>query len=174
MISLRFLIGAALLLALTAAAWNRSAVFNDRAGLWADAVRRSPNKARTHDNLGYELKRSGRIDEALREFERAVQLDPGDPLALNNLATIYCSSGRREECGRLLEKAVAAKPDYLDARYNLAMYYFDEGFLDEAEQQSEAVIRMRPLSMEAAFAREILVQVQHQKLKHPQKKHRGA
>ncbi len=170
--SLRFLVVAALLIVFSTATWKRSIVYDDRVELWADAVRSSPNKARTHDNLGYELKKNGRIAEALREFERAVQLDPDDPLALSNLATIYCSSGRRDECGRLLEKAVAVKPDYLDARYNLLMYYFDEGFLDEAAQHA-AILEIRPASLEGAYAREILVQIQKQKLKHPHKKHRG-
>ncbi len=163
---IRVLIYILLLLVLGVTSWMRSSVYQDQITLWKDAVLKSPNKARVHDNLGVVLKRHGHISEAMKEFERAVQLDPNDPLALNNLATIYCSIGRRQECGAFLRKAVNIKPDYLDARYNLILYYFDEGLFDEAQKECNAVIGIAPpASPEYAFSQQMITYIQNERAK---------
>ncbi len=163
MSQIRFLVAVLLVLILGSASWMRSSIYQGPVALWKDAALKSPNKARVHDNLGVLLKRSGRMPEAMRELERAIELDPNDPLALNNLATIYCSIGRRRECGALLQKATSIMPDYLDARYNLAIYYYDEGLLDESLKEYNAVIRIDPACEESAFARLMLVYIQNEK-----------
>jgi protein O-mannosyl-transferase len=163
MSQIRLFISVLILVVLGSASWMRSSVYKDTVALWKDTSLKSPNKGRVHDNLGVVLKQHGRILEAMKEFERAVELDPNDPLALNNLATIYCSIGRRQECGALLQKATSIMPDYLDARYNLAIYYYDEGFLDKSLQECYAVIRIAPMSRESAFVQQMIIYIQDEK-----------
>jgi len=168
----RFLLYVLILVVLGSASWMRSSVYEDTVALWTDSARKSPDKGRVHDNLGVVLKQHGRVTEALQEFERAVELEPNDPLALNNLATIYCRIGRRQECGALLKKATSIMPDYLDARYNLAIYDYDEGYLVESLQEYYAVIRIAPKSQEAAFAQQMILYIQNEKAKGAQKQRR--
>jgi Flp pilus assembly protein TadD len=165
MLRIQLLISVVLLAVLSAASWKRNTIYADAVTLWRDAALKSPNKARTHNNLGLMLKERDRLPEAMREFERAVELQPVNAFALNNLATIYCGIGRREECGALLRKAVSLKPDYLEAHYNLAMYYYEKGLFSEALREYEAIVQIDPSSNEAAFARPMIADLQNQKAK---------
>ncbi|MDD2744805.1 MAG: tetratricopeptide repeat protein, partial [Rhodocyclaceae bacterium] len=45
----------------------------------------SPNKARVHNNLGYAWLLAGNKEEARREFERALQIDPQHVESAGNL-----------------------------------------------------------------------------------------
>jgi Flp pilus assembly protein TadD len=104
---LRILVLASLAAILCVASIVRSSVYHDEISLYSDEVAKSPNKARPHNNLGDALKKAGRYEEAGPYFERALELQPVYPDALNNLATIYGSSGRREEALQLLAQALA-------------------------------------------------------------------
>jgi Flp pilus assembly protein TadD len=51
----------------------------------------------TRNNLGGVLQVQGRIDEAEREYQRAVRLNPGLGQALANLGELYARQGRYED-----------------------------------------------------------------------------
>jgi len=75
----------ALLLALTSLTLLRNQVYVDEVALWEDTARKSPHKARAHNNLGHAYKLAGRNEEARREFTLALRLDPGHIKARYNL-----------------------------------------------------------------------------------------
>lgn len=68
---------------------QRNDLYRDRLFLWSDAVRKSPNKARPHNNLGYALALHGDWDRAIEEFRTAARLDPDFILAQKNLRDAY-------------------------------------------------------------------------------------
>jgi protein O-mannosyl-transferase len=69
--------------------YQRNRLYQDRLLLWTDAVRKSPNKARPHNNLGYAYSLHGDWDRAIEEFRTAAQLDPDYVLAQQNLRDAY-------------------------------------------------------------------------------------
>lgn len=69
--------------------YQRNQLYQDRLLLWADAVRKSPNKARPHNNLGYAYSLHGDWDRAIDEFRTAARLDPDFLLAQQNLRDAY-------------------------------------------------------------------------------------
>ena len=74
------------LLALFAAASvARQLDYRDEITLWESSVRAAPWNARAHNNLGYAYYLAGRRDEARREIETALLLDPGHKKARANL-----------------------------------------------------------------------------------------
>jgi len=84
------LVGAAAVLALLAfATLRRNALYVDPVALWSDAVRKAPEKARPHANLGWSLYVAGQTDEAIAEYRIALRLDPGDGLTRENLARAW-------------------------------------------------------------------------------------
>jgi len=71
--------------------YQRNALYQDELLLWADTVRKSPEKARPHNNLGYAYATRGEWERALEEFRIAVKLDPDYGLARDNLRNAYLS-----------------------------------------------------------------------------------
>ncbi len=156
----RYLIQATLIIVLCTVCWQRAGVYKNMLLLWQDTVTKSPNKSRVRNNYGYALKDAGDIDEAARQFELAIQLEPTFAEALNNLATIYSSRGQKMEALSLLKKSAAAKPGLIDTRYNLALLYYQLGLKDEALQECAFIIQRWPLRNEAVFARNMLLMIQ--------------
>ncbi|MFH2140206.1 MAG: tetratricopeptide repeat protein [Pseudomonadota bacterium] len=75
----------ALLLATALLTAQRNLDYRSEITLWQATAQQSPNKARVHNNLGYAWLLAGNNDEARREFQRALQLDPQHAEAAGNL-----------------------------------------------------------------------------------------
>jgi hypothetical protein len=69
-------VAAGLLVACIALTVSRNQVYRSEIALWEDTVAKSPDKARTHNNLGYAYLLAQRKEEARRELTVALQLDP--------------------------------------------------------------------------------------------------
>jgi tetratricopeptide (TPR) repeat protein len=69
--------------------YQRNLLYQDRLLLWSDAVAKSPNKARPHNNLGYAYALRDDWDRAIEEFRTAARLDPDFILAQQNLRDAY-------------------------------------------------------------------------------------
>lgn len=78
-----------LILVLCLLTYQRNQLYQDRLLLWSDAVLKSPNKARPHNNLGYAYALHGDWDRAIEEFRTAARLDPDYILAQQNLRDAY-------------------------------------------------------------------------------------
>jgi tetratricopeptide (TPR) repeat protein len=95
--------------------------------------------------LGSAYERSGRHDEAVTEFRRALTEDPDYAPALNYLGYLFAE--RREhldEARQLTERAVALDPDngaYVDS---LGWVYFQLGRKPEARALLERAVRLDP------------------------------
>jgi tetratricopeptide (TPR) repeat protein len=74
-----------LLLALASLTVLRNQVYASEISLWEDTAKKSPHKARVHNNLGYAYQLALRKEEARREFNIALQLDPNLYKARYNL-----------------------------------------------------------------------------------------
>ena len=79
----------AMILVLCLFTYQRNQLYQDRLLLWSDAVLKSPNKARPHNNLGYAYALHGDWDRAIEEFRTAARLDPDYILAQHNLRNAY-------------------------------------------------------------------------------------
>lgn len=69
--------------------YQRNLLYQDRLLLWSDAVAKSPNKARPHNNLGYAYALRDDWDRAIEEFRTAARLDPDFIIAQQNLRDAY-------------------------------------------------------------------------------------
>jgi len=99
---------------------------------------------------------AGNTQAALKEFERAVALDPGFALAYAALAeaqwAMYVSTNDRSWAQRAVDATTTAlrlEPDRPGVRYTAALTLFRGGRYDEARQEAERAVALQPTSEEA-------------------------
>lgn len=71
-------------------------------------------------------------EKALAEYQKAVDLDPGDFDTLVSLSRLQRATGDREAARATLEKALALQPEANEALISLAGLYLEEGEPEEA------------------------------------------
>jgi tetratricopeptide (TPR) repeat protein len=106
-----------------------------------------PDSFKAHYNLGVTYGNQGRIDEAVTEYESALEIGPNHPeasLAHNNLGAIALDRGRIDEAMDHFERAVDQAPRHLESRYNLALIYLEKQRLEEAVEMLEAAVLVDP------------------------------
>jgi tetratricopeptide (TPR) repeat protein len=74
--SIQLTAAALLLLALASLTVLRNRAYANEISLWEDTAKKSPHKARVHNNLGFAYRLAQRKVEARKEFTIALQLDP--------------------------------------------------------------------------------------------------
>ena len=76
--------------------------------------------AEVHYNLGNALFHAGRAQEAIEQYERALQLRSDDVKAQNNLGFALAQTGKLPEAIAQYEQALRIKPDDAETQNNLA------------------------------------------------------
>lgn len=77
-----------ILVVLTGFTIARNEVFSNQISLWEDTVKKSPKKARVHNNLGFSYALEGHFDKARSHYLQALRLKPNYTLAFRNLTTL--------------------------------------------------------------------------------------
>lgn len=85
-----------------------------------------------HNNLGRIHLRNGELDDASREFQGALALDPNNAEALLNMGAIHQAQGRSDLAQHFAERALQADPNSIGALAQLAEAQRELGRLDEA------------------------------------------
>jgi len=95
-------------------------------------------------NLGYVLEQVGRTEEAERQYERALALNPGLASAQTNLGTALAARGRFAEAAAHLAEAVRLEPGDAAARNNLGALLLQQRQLDAAAVQFRLALELNP------------------------------
>lgn len=96
--------------------------------------------AEAYNYLGAVLLESGRVDEAQAELDRALELRPNYPDALNNLGNVCAARQHYEEAAAYYRRAIAALSGFLLARFNYALTLEHLGQIDAAVTEYETVV----------------------------------
>jgi eukaryotic-like serine/threonine-protein kinase len=110
----------------------------------ARALELNSGLAQAHVLLGLIQTGSGRYDDGVKEFQRALQLDPINASALRGLARSYEQQGRREEAEAAYQKAVQLRPRDWAGYRELGVFYHRLGRLPDAERCFLRVIELAP------------------------------
>lgn len=110
----------------------------------------APDSFRANNNLGKLYHASGRTDEAIVLFKKAIEINPRDADSYNNLAAVSYEPGKNEqEIIRLFKKAVNHNPTHAKAYYNLGKLYGDIGDYEQAVPSLKKAIQLNPNYVEA-------------------------
>ena len=75
-------------------------------------------------------------------YQRAIQIDPQNPIYRLNLGGVHFSLGQYEQALRLFEQAVALKPDWANAHYNLAWAAYNTKDYQRAVLEMQNVLNL--------------------------------
>jgi len=144
---------AALLCAMVAVsafwAYERNAVYSDRITFWQDCVKKSPHKARPHNNLGVALADEGYHDEAIKEYLAALQIDPHYSDPIGNIGLSLAAQGKIEESIAQFFKALEIKPKDYQTLNNLGASLIVQGRHEEAIHYLSEALQLNPYYAEA-------------------------
>jgi tetratricopeptide (TPR) repeat protein len=101
-------------------------------------------RAHTWNDIGVELRRSGRTQEALALFEQSIARDASFYRAYLNKGEILRTEGQVEAAIHFVREAVALQPDSSVARQYLAAALKDAGRLPEALSEIRRAIEIDP------------------------------
>ena len=87
---------------------------------------------------------TGRVDQAVRANQVAVELSPQDAEAHNNLGTALNELQRLEQAEASHRQAISLKPDYDAAHNNLGLVLKELGRIDEAQACFESALKLNP------------------------------
>jgi tetratricopeptide (TPR) repeat protein len=113
---------------------------------FAKAAELAPTLPETHWNLGVNLASHRDYAGAMKEYDRALALDPKYPGALLGKANVYRAMGKRDEAKAEYRKAIDAFGQYASAHRNLGDLLEEEGDLDGAIKEYAAAVTSEPLS----------------------------
>jgi tetratricopeptide (TPR) repeat protein len=115
------------------------------------AIELDPNFPRTHFRLGFVYLTRGLHEQAIAEFQKAVQLSDGNPYYQASLANAYAVSGRTAEARELLKTLEARSAHQYVPAYGIALIYAGLNDKDHALQWLEKALADHSSSM--AFAK---------------------
>lgn len=150
----RFLVVAGVVLALVlgVATFRRNLVWRSDLSLWADAVEKSPAKARPQANYGSAAIAAGRVQEGIPHLRRAIQLDASLTYARAQLGAALLAAGRPAEAEPELREVLRQEPRDPEALFNLAVALSQAGRRAEARPFFERFLEVAPPDYAAARA----------------------
>jgi tetratricopeptide (TPR) repeat protein len=98
----------------------------------------------THFNLALLLARTNRLDDAVSEYQKALDRDPMHSDARTNLAAALARQGKLDRAARELTFLLGHDPENAGARTNLGLVLLQEGRPHEAKSQLEEALRLDP------------------------------
>ena len=119
---------------------------------WADAAlyncRQAQNidnrLARVHVILGMVYAGLSRPEQAVKELNGALAIEPGNADAYRELGRAYEKLGKTDQAEATFRKAIQLQPDSWNCHWNLAGFFYRRARYEESAQQFLEIIRLYP------------------------------
>ena len=111
-------------------------------GAFEKALKQDPNNFDANLRIGFLLRNDKKYDEALRYFQHALEIRPGDPGVRYQIASIELSQGQIEKAQADLESLVKDFPNFTEAHVSLATVYYREKRKEEGDRERAIVDRL--------------------------------
>ncbi len=113
--------------------------------LYKDSLEKHPT-AEAHTFLGWTYHFQGKIDEAIAECKRAIEVDPDFGNPYNDIGSYLIELKRYDEAIPWLERALEA-PRYEPRHYpyfNLGRAYYSKGMINRAREYFQKALSIEP------------------------------
>lgn len=136
---------ALLLLVLTI---NGNMVWKDEYSLWHDTLKKVPENANAHKQIGLLYLEKNRFEDAKKHFMYALKFAPNNPVfkgsVHGNLGAVYMKSSQYIKAHEEFQAAVKLDPENYEAHTNLGVLYARDFEYDKALIELEAALKLKP------------------------------
>jgi tetratricopeptide (TPR) repeat protein len=140
-------VAALVLVVLGGLAWQRSTVFADVFRLWQDNIDKYPMHFLPYHNLGRAQDDKGYYDDALKNYQKSLQLNDRFDRVYTNIGTLLAKRGDILEAAHYFDQGVRLYPKSVTARGNLGAMLFKMGRLEEGLYQLQIAEKDDPNSL---------------------------
>ena len=106
--------------------------WRDNLTLYGHALAVIKNNYPMYYNYGYELEKTGRVEDAILSYKKAVRIAPDHFNAHSNLGALLCKQGKFSEALKHFQRAVQIKPNLAKTYNNLGALFARQRKFDEA------------------------------------------
>ncbi len=92
--------------------------------------------------------RENRLDEAIKQYEEALEINPDNSNAYNGWGYILLMKGQEEDADLKFSKALELNPNHERAHFNLMKLKFAQGAHQETLEQIDKLVSLEPQSAE--------------------------
>lgn len=137
-------IAVAVAVALAWCAYHQTRHWRNSESISLRALAVTENNDLVHNNLGSVWQKSGRIDDAIREYQAALKITPESPLARNNLGSAFFEQGKVAEAIQEFRRVLSYHPQSFTGHFNLASALLKSGRVTEAIGEYEKALAIQP------------------------------
>lgn len=120
-------------------------VWKDSLTLWSRGIAIYPDSAPiAYTNRGIALGQAGKVEDAIRDLSRAIEIKPNMTEAYYNRALGYSFEGRNTDAIRDLTEAIRLAPAYIDAYHNRGVAYANLADYESAIEDFKKVTELNP------------------------------
>ena len=112
---------------------------------------RGPRSVYAHNSLAIQLAQMGRLDEALRVYQTALDLDPFARGVRNNIASVYLSRSQADMALAFLEEEKKQSPHLPLVHFNTGQATLLRGDVLRASREFIEELRLNPSEARAAY-----------------------
>ncbi len=135
-----------ILASFSAAAILRNPVWENRLTLWKHVAERSPEKVRGHYNLGNAFTAFNMYEDAIREYQIAIDINPyffhGN--VHGAIGIVYVKKGLLDKAFDEFQTALKINPHSARPHYGLGIIYEQKGNLNEAVSEYNIATAIEP------------------------------
>jgi tetratricopeptide (TPR) repeat protein len=139
------------ILALMVCAWKQTTYWKSNETLWPHTLACTTGNYMANLNLGADLLKEGRVDEAIAFCQKALEIKPDLVRAHNNLGNALSQKGRVDEAIAHYQEALEINPDNVEIHINLGNALVQKGGVDEAIAQYQEALEIKPDSAESHY-----------------------
>jgi tetratricopeptide (TPR) repeat protein len=125
-------------------AWLQTSYWRNSETLWTHTLDVTRNNDVAENNLGIVLLQQGRVDEAIRRFERAIEIRPENAPAHDNLAKSFLRKGQPADAMVEYRKLLEIQPENVETHNILGTVLIQQRRIREALQQWEEALKIDP------------------------------
>ncbi len=125
---------------------QRQDVWKDNLSLWRDTAVKSYYHALPHSNYGYALEKAGKTDDAIKQYE--IALDPsvrdsnrGRAITATNLGALYLDKEDYPNAERWFRNALKYDPTYGRPYYHIGLLHYIKGESTKSESEYRIAAR---------------------------------